>query len=161
MKKALFAGSFDPLTNGHVNIIERAAKLFDRLYVVVAYNYEKDGTMTPDERVETIKESLAHLSNVVVVKYSGLIAEFAASEGISTMIRGIRNSNDAQYEIELSLNNKYLNNDLDTIFFPAEKEYLITSSSQIRQFAHFGVDVSSMIPEPVHKVFIKKYNKSK
>ena len=148
MRKAIFAGSFDPMTMGHLNIIQRASKMFDEVYVVVAFNFEKKTMFSADERVELIRESLSDIPNVKVDKYSGLIAEYAKNNDIKYVVRGIRNSQDAQYEIELSLNNKFLNDELETILLPAEKEYLITSSSQIKQFYTFGVDVKGMVPDP-------------
>ena len=134
MRKAIFAGSFDPMTMGHVNIIQRASKMFDEVYVVVALNFEKKTMFSADERVELIRESLSDIQNVKVDKYSGLIAEYAKNNDIKYVVRGIRNSQDAQYEVELSLNNKFLNNELETILFPAEKEYLITSSSGFKAY---------------------------
>ena len=155
MRKAIFAGSFDPMTMGHVNIIQRASTMFDEVYVVVAFNLEKKTMFSADERVELIKESLANIPNVKVDKYSGLIAEYARNKDIKYVVRGIRNAQDAQYEIELSLNNKFLNNELETILLPAEKEYLITSSSQVKQFHAFDVDIKGMVPVPFWEKMIK------
>lgn len=156
MRRALFAGSFDPMTMGHLSIIERASSIFDELYVVVAYNIEKKYILTPEERVELISETLTSYSNVKVVMYSGLIAQFAKENGIKYLVRGIRNSQDAQYEIELAMNNKYINNELETVLLPSEKEHMITSSSQVKQFASFGVDISPFVPQKIRIRFLER-----
>lgn len=161
MRKAIFAGSFDPMTIGHINIIKRASELFDELYVVVAYNIDKKGILAPDERVALITAALSDFKNVKVVKHTGLTAAFAKENGIKYLVRGIRNAQDAQYEIELAINNKFINDELETVILPADKEHLITSSTQVKQFASFDVDISTLVPEEIRVKFLEKLNRNK
>ncbi len=157
MIKAMLPGSFDPPTMGHVNIIERSAKLFDELYVVVANNIKKNYLFSEYERVEMLRECLSHLKNVKVVSYSGLMAIFAKEYDIDVMVRGVRAQSDFNYEFELAQNNMNLNRDLEILFIPTDQKYFLLHSSQIREFAAFGVDITGMVPENVKRKMDERF----
>lgn len=157
MRRAMLPGSFDPPTMGHVNIIERTAKLFDELYVVVANNIKKNYLFSEYERVEMLRECLKHLKNVKVVSYSGLMAFFAKENNIDVMVRGVRAQADFNYEFELAQNNMNLNPDVDTLFIPTDQKYFLLHSSQIKEFASFGVDITGMVPENVKKKMDERF----
>ena len=149
MKRAMFPGSFDPPTMGHINIIERAAALFDELYVVVADNISKKCLFSAEERKAMIEESLPSVENMKVMIYRGLTVDFAAEHGIDVIIRGVRAMADFSYEFELAMTNKMLNPKVDVLFIPTDPKYFIIRSSQIKEMAKFGADFSPMVPEPV------------
>lgn len=151
MRRAMFPGSFDPPTMGHINIIERAAALFDELYVVVADNISKKCMFTAEERKAMIEESLPDVRNMRVMIYQGLTVDFAAEHDISVIIRGVRAMADFAYEFELAMTNKMLNPRVDVLFIPTDPKYFIICSSQIKEMARFGADFSPMVPEPVQR----------
>jgi len=158
MKKAIYAGSFDPITNGHVDIIERGAKVFDKIYVVIMENTTKSHLFSLDERVDMIKESIKDLGDKVEVDvYTGLIADYCNIKETYILIRGLRALMDFEYEFQMATINKRLNVDVESVFFVSRNEYTFVSSSNIKQVAEFGGDVSSMVPECVNKALIGKY----
>lgn len=158
MKKiAFFPGTFDPPTLGHINVIERSAALFDKLYVVVAHNINKDCLFTPEERVEMMRASISHLDNVYVESFTGLSVDFAKEHDCSVMIRGVRSEQDFSYEFEIAMTNKMLYPELEVIFLPTAQSYIILRSSQIKEMVAFGADISKMVPSPVLKYLEKKY----
>ena len=160
MKRAMLPGSFDPPTMGHINIIERAASLFDELYVVIADNISKKCLFTPEERRAMIIESLPDVSNMKVEIFQGLTVDFAAKHDIDVIVRGVRAMNDFSYEFELAMTNKMLNPNVDVIFIPTDPQYFLIRSSQIKEMAEFGADFSPMVPEPVRKRMKEKFAKS-
>ena len=149
MKTAMLPGSFDPPTLGHINIIERSASLFDKVYVVVANNINKKCLFKPLERVEMLKASLTHLKNIEVVTDSGLSVDFAKKHDVDVMIRGVRGDRDFAYEFELAMTNKMLLPSLETLFIPTDQNYIILRSSQIKEMVAFGADISKMVPAVV------------
>ena len=157
MTRAVFAGSFDPPTNGHINIIQRAAALFDFVDVVIAVNSEKKYLFSREERQKMIKGLVASLSNVCVNIYSGLVVEYAKQTGAKVLIRGIRGDADFSYEFELSMMNRMLNPAVETLFIPAEQKYLLLKSSTIKELAALGGDISEMVPPEVGKALLAKY----
>ena len=161
MKKAMFPGTFDPPTMGHINVIERAAALFDELYVVIADNIAKKCLFTPDERMEMIRESLPGIENIKVAVHQGLTVDFAASHGIDVIVRGVRAMNDFSYEFELAMTNKMLNPAVDVVFIPTDPQYFLIRSSQIKEIAEFGADFSPMVPEPVRKRLKEKFSEKR
>lgn len=158
MTSAVFAGSFDPPTNGHLNIIRRASRLFDKLDVVVAFNPEKKFLFTPDERLEMLKILTADYKNVTVHVWDKLIVDYAKKNKANILIRGIRNTNDFSYEFDLSLMNHSLNPEIETVFIPTEPKYAIVKSSSIKKLAAFGGDISGMVPKIVEDAIFKKYH---
>ena len=158
MKRAMFPGTFDPPTMGHINIIERSASLCDELYVVIADNIAKRCLFTPEERKEMIEASLPDIRNMHVVIHQGLTVDFARENGIDVMIRGVRAMADFSYEFELAMTNKMLNPDVDVVFIPTDPQYFLLRSSQIKEMAEFGADFSPMVPEPVRRRLKDKFS---
>lgn len=149
---AMLPGSFDPPTNGHIDIIERSAALYDKLYVVVAENVQKTCLFTAEERKDMLKDLLKDNPNVEVVVYPGLVAQFAQDHGIGVMIRGVRALVDFGYEFELAMTNKQLNDKLEILFMPTSPEYFMLRSSAIKEMAAYGADISPMVPPLVVKM---------
>jgi pantetheine-phosphate adenylyltransferase len=154
--RAMLPGTFDPPTNGHLNLIERSAQLFDSLDVVVADNISKQCLFSADERMEMLSELLAPYDNVRVVSYRGLVVEYARKEHITVMVRGVRALVDFGYEFELAMTNKQLNPELEVLFMPTDPTYFVLRSSAIKEMASFGADVSKMVPNMVAKLLQKK-----
>ena len=157
MTKAVFPGSFDPMTNGHINIIQRAAKLFDEIDVVIAVNDDKKYLFSTEERLSLVQELIMPFRNVSVHVWDGLIVEYAKQTGAKVLIRGIRNMNDFSYEFDLSLMNHNLNPEVETLYIPTDQKFLLLKSSAIKELAKLGVDVSGMVPENVKKALERKY----
>ena len=157
MVKAVFAGSFDPPTNGHLDIIKRAAGLFESVDVVVSVNPEKHTMFSEDERVAFLKELIKPLKNVSVHSYKGIIVNYAKEVGAKVLVRGVRSANDFGYEFELALMNQNLNPEIETVFLQSKEKYTIVKSSSIKQLAQFGGDISRMVPPIVAKALSNKY----
>lgn len=146
MVKAVFAGSFDPPTNGHLDIIKRASRLFDSVDVVVSVNPDKKYMFSQNERLEMMKELIKDFQNVSAHVYEGLIVNYAKEVNAKVLVRGVRSSNDFGYEFELALMNQNLNNDIETVFLQSKEKYAIVKSSSIKELAKFGGDISRMVP---------------
>ena len=157
MTKAVFPGSFDPMTNGHINIIQRAAKLFDEIDVVIAVNDDKKYLFSTEERLSLVQELIMPFRNVSVHTWDGLIVEYAKQTGAKVLIRGIRNMNDFSYEFDLSLMNHNLNPEVETLYIPTDQKFRLLKSSAIKELAKLGGDVSGMVPENVKKALERKY----
>ena len=157
MVKAVFAGSFDPPTNGHLDIIKRAAGLFESVDVVVSVNPEKHTMFSEDERVSFLKELIKPFKNVSVHSYKGIIVNYAKEVGAKVLVRGVRSANDFGYEFELALMNQNLNPEIETVFLQSKEKYTIVKSSSIKQLAQFGGDISRMVPPIVAKALSNKY----
>lgn len=156
MIRAVFPGTFDPPTNGHLNIIERTCKIFDSLDVVVACNPQKKCLFSEKERLSMMKKLTEHLPNVNVFVWDKLIVDFLKEKKSNVLIRGIRNSNDFAYEFDLSLMNHALCSDVETLFIPTLSEYSIIKSSSIKELAAFGGDISKMVPPLVLELIKEK-----
>jgi len=154
--KAAFPGSFDPPTLGHLDIIRRAAGLFDELLVVIAENRQKKYLFSAAERIEMICQLTRDFNNVTVTSCDSLIVNFLRKQGIRLLIRGIRGMEDFSYEFELSMMNKALDSSIETIFMSTDPEYLVLRSSSIKELASFGGDISGMVPPPVAEALRKK-----
>ena len=157
MVKAVFAGSFDPPTNGHLDIIKRASGLFESVDVVVSVNPEKHTMFSEEERVQFLKELIKPFNNVSVHSYKGIIVNYAKEVGAKVLVRGVRSANDFGYESELALMNQNLNPDIETVFLQSKEKYAIVKSSSIKQLAQFGGDISRMVPPSVAEALSKKY----
>jgi len=157
MVKAVFPGSFDPPTNGHLNVIERAAKIFEEVLVVISVNPQKKFFFTAEERYEMMKSILARYENVHLHIWDKLIVEFAANNGAKVIVRGVRSLTDFAYELELSMINKGLNPEIDTFFIPTDSKYSLQRSSAIKELASFGGNISNMVPEIVEKELKKRF----
>jgi pantetheine-phosphate adenylyltransferase len=143
---AMLPGSFDPPTNGHIDIIERSAILYNKLFVVVADNVQKNCIFTAEERKNMLEQILAKHKNIEVVSYRGLVVEFARNNGIGVMIRGVRALVDFGYEFELAMTNKQLNENMEVLFMPTSPKYFQLRSSAIKEMAAYGADISPMVP---------------
>lgn len=156
--KACYPGTFDPITNGHLDIIERASKMFDELDVLIMVNPRKSCVFTVEERKQMIEKCLAalHLKNVNVVVGSGLTVEFAVKRNASAIIRGIRAVSDYEYELQQATANLMLNDSIETLFFIARPEYSFLSSSVVKEIAQNYGDVRSFLPEPIRQSVLNK-----
>lgn len=156
---AICPGSFDPVTNGHLDIITRASSMFGKVIVVVAFNKAKVCSFTPEERVEMIKKCVSRLDNVEVVSFKGLLADFAAQQGAKVIIKGLRAMSDFEYEFQMALTNKKLNPNVETLFLTTAADNMYLSSSMVKQIATVGGDISSFVPEIIRDDIIKRlYN---
>ena len=149
MKIAIYPGSFDPVTSGHLNIIRRAAKIFDRLVVCVMVNGGKSPMFTLEERVDLIRRVTRDLPNVEVDASNELLAEYARRKGGCVIVKGLRAGSDFEYEFQMALINRNINPDLDTMFLTAEHQYMYMSSSTVKELGRYGVDLSTFLPEEI------------
>ena len=157
MSVALFPGSFDPPTYGHLNVIERASRIFDKTDVVISENPEKNCLFSAGERLLMMKTLVEPYANVTVHTWDKLIVEYAKKVGAKVLIRGIRNASDFSYEFDLSLMNRSLNPNIETLFIPTETRFVIVKSSSIKELASFGGDISGMVPPIVLEAVMNKY----
>ncbi len=147
--RAVFPGSFDPITNGHLDVIKRGTKLFDELIIAVGRSPLKEQLFTPDERVKMIKELVAQMPNVSVESFEGLTVEFADKKDANVILRGLRNLTDVQYEFQLAMTNRAVAG-IETIFIMTSEQYGFVSSALIREVAGLGGNVSNLIPQTVY-----------
>ena len=147
--RAIFPGSFDPITNGHLDVVSRGVKLFDELIIAVGRSPHKHQLFTPDERVESIREIIKDMPRVLVESYDCLTVEFAKSRNADVMLRGLRNLTDVQYEFQLAMTNRAVAG-METVFIMTCEQYGFTSSTMIREIASLGGDVSSLIPQSIY-----------
>jgi pantetheine-phosphate adenylyltransferase len=145
VRRAVCPGSFDPVTNGHVDIVQRAASLFDEVVVAVGVNKSKSRLFTPDERIEMLREAVGHLPNVTVDGFSGLLTTFCEERGIHAIVKGLRAVTDFDYELQMAQMNSSLT-DVETVFVPTSPEYSFLASSLVKEVATFGGDVSGLVP---------------
>ncbi len=155
-KIAIYPGSFDPITLGHLDIIHRAAKLFDKLIVVVMVNPSKRCSFSPEERVELIKQCTNDLDNVIVEFSDGLLADYAKEKNAGAIIKGLRALSDFEYEFQMALTNSKLNPEVETLFLTTKAENMYLSSSMVRQIASMGGDISGFVPDIIHKQIINR-----
>ena len=149
MKIAIYPGSFDPITSGHLNIIRRAAKIFDKVVVCVMVNAGKNPMFTLDERVELIRRVTSDIPNVEVDSSNELLANYAKKRNISVIVKGLRAGSDFENEFQMALINHKINPDLDTMFLTAESQYMYLSSSTVKELGHYGVNLSEFLPEEI------------
>jgi pantetheine-phosphate adenylyltransferase len=146
---ALYPGSFDPLTNGHLDVLFRARRLADRVIVAILENDEKEPLFSIEERLEMIREIVGEDSAVSVRSFSGLLVDFAAQTGATLLVRGLRAISDYEYELQMALMNRRLAPSIETVFLMAKEEYSYVSSRLVKEVARLGADVSGLVPEPV------------
>lgn len=159
MSKAVFPGSFDPITKGHINVIERAAKIFDHVVVCVMVNYKKQYVFTEEERRGFVQESINHLKNVEVMCSDEMLVNFAKKNHCNVIIKGLRTTQDFEYEMQMALTNKVLAKDIETFFMMTGHRYSYLSSSVVREVMTFDGDVSEFVPSHVEKALKEKYRK--
>ncbi|WP_258359549.1 pantetheine-phosphate adenylyltransferase [Moorella sulfitireducens (nom. illeg.)] len=157
MRVAVYPGTFDPITNGHLDIIRRAVGIFDRVIVGVAADNYKEPLFSLDERVKLIKEVITEWPTVTVKPFSGLLVDFARREGAVAVIRGLRAVSDFEYEFQMSIMNKKLAGDLETVFLMTATEYSFISSSIIRQVASLGGCIRGLVPPGVERALLQRY----
>ena len=158
-KIAIYPGSFDPITNGHVNLIERALEVFDKLIVAVAHNPNKSSLFSVEERLEMIQGALKNEPRVTVGSFDGLLVEFAEKQGARVIIRGLRALSDFEYEFQMTLMNRKLNRKVDTMFLMTGFKWFYTSSRIIKEAASLGGSVRGLVPEIVHEKLKEKFLK--
>ncbi|MCL2170367.1 MAG: pantetheine-phosphate adenylyltransferase [Defluviitaleaceae bacterium] len=155
---AVYPGSFDPPTFGHIDIIERAAKISTRLIVAVAHNYSKNAMFTPDERVAMLTEICAHMPNVEITTFSGLLVEYAGELQANAIIRGLRAVSDFEYEFQMAQANRMLNDKIETLFISTSTKFSYLSSSLVKEIAELGGNVGEMTPKIVLNKILQKSN---
>lgn len=156
MTIAIYPGSFDPITNGHLDILKSGSEIFDKVIIAVSYNVNKKGFLSIDERVDLIKKSVAELRNVEVDCFEGLTVEYAKSKGADVLLRGLRTSFDFEYELQLSQANSALYKDIKTLFLITKPEYNFISSSMVREILANNGDISKFVPQPVFDYLVAK-----
>jgi pantetheine-phosphate adenylyltransferase len=156
MRTVIYPGSFDPLTNGHLDVIQRAAKLFDRVIVAVATNEKKNPLFALDKRVALVKEAVRQLPSVEVDSFDGLLVEYAVGHNAQAIIRGLRAVSDFEFEFQLALMNRKLNEKIETIFMMPKDTYTFLSSRIVKEIARLGGDVSAFVPPHVQAALAKK-----
>ena len=161
MKTAIYPGSFDPITLGHLNIIKRAAQCFDRVIVCVMVNSKKHGLFTPEERVELIRRVVSQLPNVEVDASSILLAEYAKQRRARVIVKGLRAVSDFEAEVQMSVINRKLNPNVDTMFLPSHEKYTYLSSTVVKEMVRYGVELSDFLPREIIQDVKKKTEESR
>jgi pantetheine-phosphate adenylyltransferase len=156
-KVAIYPGSFDPVTNGHIDIVERGLKLFDKLIVSILYNPSKDYLFTLEERVEMLKDSMKKMKNIEIDSFDGLLVDYAASRKAQAILRGLRAMSDFEYEFQMALMNRRLNREVQTVFLMTGLRWIFTSSSIIKEAVQFGGNIEGMVPPLVQKKLMEKF----
>lgn len=157
MNTAVYPGSFDPCTNGHLDIINRASKLFDKVIVAVLVNSAKQPAFTSEERMEFLRAAVAKLPNVEVCSFSGLLADFMRQTDANVVIKGLRAMSDFEYEFQMALTNKALNSDLETLFMHTSKDYMFLSSSIVKEIAAYGGPLKGLVPDCLIPVINQRF----
>lgn len=160
MKLAICPGSFDPVTNGHLQIIARAAAMFDRVIVVVMANQNKKPLFSAEERVELLRRATADMPNVEIDAYKGLLAEYAREKQASVIVKGLRAMSDFEYEFQMALTNRKLNPAVETVFLATGAEHMYLSSSLVKQVADLGGDIREFVPACIIKDILEKYGRN-
>jgi pantetheine-phosphate adenylyltransferase len=160
-KIAVYPGSFDPITYGHVDIIKRALMIFDKVIVAVAHNFDKASQFTPEERVEMIKEALKAYPNVTVSSFEGLLMDYMKGTKANVVLRGLRATSDFEYEYHMAAMNRSLNDEIDTLFMMTGKDYFFVSSRTIKEVASLGGSVSGLVPDNVALKLKEKFAQQK
>ena len=158
MSRAIYPGSFDPITLGHLDIIKRSAKIFDEVIVGILNNPQKSPLFSVEERVKMLEGEISHLKNVTVRSFNGLLVDFAAECEANMIIRGLRAITDFEYELQMAQTNRILNHKVDTFFLTAGLEYAYLSSSTVKEVAKFGGDLSAFVTPSVAEQVMKKIN---
>jgi pantetheine-phosphate adenylyltransferase len=156
-KTAIYPGTFDPITNGHVDIIKRALKIFDNVIVVVAPSRKKEPLFTTEERMKLIKESTKGLKGAKTDSFDNLAVDYAESRKGIALIRGLRAVSDFEYELQMALMNRKLNSDIETVFMTPSSEHVFLSSSLVKEIAYFGGSVKGLVPKAVEKALKEKF----
>ncbi|MCD6105495.1 MAG: pantetheine-phosphate adenylyltransferase [Thermosipho sp. (in: Bacteria)] len=159
--RAIYPGSFDPITLGHLDIIERASKIFSEVYVVVMENKRKKYTFSLNERITMIKECTNHIKNIKIDSFKGLLIDYVKQNNIDVIIRGLRAVTDFEYELQMAMANKEMCSNVDTVFLMTDKKFSFLSSSLVKEVAYFGGDISRWVPKNVEKRLLTLLEESK
>jgi pantetheine-phosphate adenylyltransferase len=159
MKRAIYPGSFDPITNGHLDVIDRARKLFDEVIVAVTQNVEKESLFSLEERLQLLRESIGQQDRVRIGQFGGLLVDFAAAEKANAVIRGLRAVSDFEFEFQMALMNRSLNAKVETIFLMPKEEYTYLSSRLVKEIARLGGNVSTFVPACAAKALAGKFKR--
>ncbi|PYK31005.1 MAG: pantetheine-phosphate adenylyltransferase [Verrucomicrobia bacterium] len=157
MKRAIYPGSFDPVTNGHLDVVERARKLFDEVIVAVAHNDEKQALFSLEERLDLLRRTVGRIDNVRVAHFEGLLIDFATREQANAVVRGLRAVSDFEFEFQMALMNRKLQDSVETIFLMPKEEYTYLSSRLVKEIGRLGGDVSKFVPADVAAALGKKF----
>ncbi len=158
--KVIYAGSFDPITYGHLDVLERATNLFELVHVTIAVNKRKHAIFTPEERISLIEETIADkpwAHKVAIHQFTGLLVDYARKNNIKTLIRGVRQFSDYEYEFRMALMNRKLDKDIDTVFLMPREELTFVSGTLVREIAYWGGELEHFVPDNVAKALKKKY----
>ncbi len=153
-------GSFDPVTLGHIDIIKRASKMFDKVIVAVLVNMSKTPSFTIEERIGFLEKAVGDIENVEIVGFSGLLADYAKERKAKAVVKGLRAMSDFEYEFQMALTNKKLNPELDTVFLTSDSQYMYLSSSMVKQVASLGGDISFFLPQCINEEVCKRLTKT-
>lgn len=156
---ALFPGSFDPFTNGHLDLVQRGAALFDRVVVAVAHNPAKTSLFTPEERVDMIRNSVKGLKHVTAIHFAGLVVDCARHVGAGTLIRGLRAVSDFEFEFQMALMNRRLQPGLEIVFLMPDQEYTYLNSTLVKEVAKHGGRIRGLVPAPVERALLIRYGR--
>jgi len=159
MIKAIYPGSFDPITNGHIDVIKRASRIFDQVTIAVSQNINKKSFLSEKEKIEAINLSLEDLKNVDVIAFDSLLVDFAKRINAQIILRGLRAVSDFEYEFQLAGMNKHLDKNIETFFLTPSEEFSNISSSLVREILMLGGDISSFVPQKVEKILLSKLKK--
>jgi len=159
MIKAIYPGSFDPITNGHIDVIKRASRIFDQVIIAVSQNINKKSFLSEKEKIEAINLSLEGLNNVEIIAFDSLLVDFAKSINAQIILRGLRAVSDFEYEFQLAGMNKHLDKNIETFFLTPSEEFSNISSSLVREILMLGGDISSFVPRKVEKILLSKLKK--
>ncbi len=161
MKTAICPGSFDPVTYGHIDIIKRAASIFDKVIVGVLVNVQKKPWFTIEERIDLLRKTVGDVPNVEIAGFDGLLVDFAAKNNAKVLVKGLRAVSDFEYEFQMALTNSKLNDTVETVFLTTSSENMYLSSSIVKQVGLLGGDISPFVPECVHDEILMRINKMK
>ena len=154
---AIYPGSFDPVTNGHIDIVQRGASLFDEIIVAILHNPNKKGLFTLEERMEMLRESMQGIEGISFDTFGGLLVDYAEQKSAQAILRGMRAVSDFEYEFQLALMNRKLNKKIQTVFLMTGLRWIFTSSSIIKEAAQFGGDITDMVPPNVNRKIVEKF----
>ena len=160
MIKAIYPGSFDPITNGHIDVIKRASRIFDQVTIAVSQNINKKSFLSEKEKIEAINLSIIDLKNVEVIAFDSLLVDFAKTNNAQIILRGLRAVSDFEYEFQLAGMNKHLDKNIETFFLTPSEEFSNISSSLVREILMLGGDISSFVPQEVEKILLSKLKNS-